>query len=459
MGISSSLLIGVSGLTSNAEAMSVISNNIANVNTTAYKRNSASFQQLVSGQTKNGATGNFNGTGVVNRTRQFITQEGAALRTGQATDLTIAGNGFFIVANKNSGLSETDVRQFTRLGDFQPDLEGYLRNSGGQYLLGWPQDSDGNFDYDVADINTLQPIKVTGLTGIGLKSTTVAVGANLDTTTAISTGVATYNAVTKNMAQYAVNNTTGTKPDFEISIPVIDSKGGTRTLTLSVLKSNTPNQWFAEIRGKPSEIAGSADGLISSGTLAFKPDGTFDLANSNLFGAGLTKLTIGASAATTGTRWAAALGIEDNTFTFDFTTGLRQNAATTQVNNVTSNGNATGNLASLSVSNDGALSAVFDNGAVVGLSTIGLATFNNADGLSVGSGGAFNQTTESGNFNLKIPGLGGAGIIGSKQLEASNVDLTSEFTGLITTQRAYSASSKIITTADQMLDELINIKR
>ena len=95
----------------------------------------------------------------------------------------------------------------------------------------------------------------------------------------------------------------------------------------------------------------------------------------------------------------------------------------------------------------------------MGLATIALATFNNSDGLSVSTGGSLNQTFDSGNFNLKVPGLGGAGIVASRQLEASNVDLTSEFTGLITTQRAYSASSKIITTADQMLDELISIKR
>lgn len=105
------------------------------------------------------------------------------------------------------------------------------------------------------------------------------------------------------------------------------------------------------------------------------------------------------------------------------------------------------------------MSAVFDNGAVIGIATIAIADFNNADGLSVSSGGSLSQTFASGNFNLKIAGTGGAGAVASRQLEASNVDLTSEFTGLITTQRAYSASSKIITTADQMLDELINIKR
>ena len=143
MGISASLLIGVSGLTSNAEAMSTISNNIANVNTTAYKRNGTSFQQLVAGKTTDGSTGAFNGSGVVNKIRQFISQSGSLQRTNQSTDLAVSGNGFFVVADKVKGLTPTDVRSFTRLGDFQPDEEGYLKNSNGQYLLGWPQDGRG----------------------------------------------------------------------------------------------------------------------------------------------------------------------------------------------------------------------------------------------------------------------------------------------------------------------------
>ena len=465
MGISASLLIGVSGLTSNAEAMSTISNNIANVNTTAYKRNGTSFQQLVAGKTTDGSTGAFNGSGVVNKIRQFISQSGSLQRTNQSTDLAVSGNGFFVVADKVKGLTPTDVRSFTRLGDFQPDEEGYLKNSNGQYLLGWPQDGQGNIDYDVADLTKLQPIKVTGLSGIAVKSTTVSIGANLNDATPVSTGAATYAATpvgvlpAKNMAQYAANPANGTKPDFEISIPITDSKGNTRTLTLSVLKKGA-NEWFGEVRGVDAELADDTNGLITSGLIKFTPDGTLDMANTTLFGAaGATKLDIGASSATTGIRWATGPGIENTSLTFDLKTALRQNAGTTQVNNITSDGKATGKLQDVNVASNGTLSAVFDNGSVIGISTVAIASFNNADGLSVSSGGSLSQTFASGGYNLKIPGLGGAGTVASKQLEASNVDLTSEFTGLITTQRAYSASSKIITTADQMLDELINIKR
>jgi flagellar hook protein FlgE len=465
MGIGSSLLIGVSGLSSNAEAMSTISNNIANVNTTAYKKNGTSFQQLVAGKTSDGATGAFNGTGVVNKIRQFISQAGTLQRTNQPTDLAVAGNGFFVVSDKSTGLTPTDVRSFTRLGDFQADPAGYLKNSNGQYLLGWPQDTLGNIDYDVSDLNKLSPIKVTGLSGIAVKSTAVSVGANINDATAISADAAIYTntptppATVNNMALYAADPTKGTKPDFEISIPVIDSKGNTRSLTLSVLKK-AANEWYAEIRGKDAELAGDTNGLITAGLLKFTPDGTLDAANSTLFGAaGAKQLTIGASSAGTGLRWASTLGVDSLTLNFDLATAFRQNAGVTQVTNVTTDGKATGNLQEIAVDSSGTVSAVFNNGAVVGLATIALATFNNSDGLSVSTGGSLNQTFDSGNFNLKVPGLGGAGIVASRQLEASNVDLTSEFTGLITTQRAYSASSKIITTADQMLDELISIKR
>jgi flagellar hook protein FlgE len=261
------------------------------------------------------------------------------------------------------------------------------------------------------------------------------------------------------MAQYNANPTTGTQPDFEMSIPIIDSKGNTRNLTLSVLKK-AANEWYGEIRGLDAELDGDSNGLISSGLIKFTQDGTLDAANTTVFGAtGATSLAIGASSATTGLRWASGLGVEDAALSFDLASGLRQIAAANQVNNVTADGKATGKLQEISVTPDGTLSAVFDNGAIVGIATIAIATFNNADGLSVGSGASLSQTVLSGNFNLKVPGEGGAGVVASKQLESSNVDLTSEFTGLITTQRAYSASSKIITTADQMLDELINIKR
>ena len=134
-------------------------------------------------------------------------------------------------------------------------------------------------------------------------------------------------------------------------------------------------------------------------------------------------------------------------------------ASQSTLNASNSDGANVGNVIGVEVSEDGIVSAIFDNSEVRQIAKIGIATFANPDGLAAVSGNAYRATIPSGEFVIKQPGVGGAGEIAPGTLEASTVDLSAEFTGLITTQKAYSASSKIITTADQMLEELINIKR
>jgi flagellar hook protein FlgE len=129
------------------------------------------------------------------------------------------------------------------------------------------------------------------------------------------------------------------------------------------------------------------------------------------------------------------------------------------VNSLNPDGATVGNVTGVEVTEDGKVSALLDNGLVRLVAQIGLATFPNPDELAAVSGNAYSQSSRSGEYSIKQPKLGGAGLIESSALEASNVDLGTEFTSLIVTQRAYSASSKIIVTADQMLEELINIKR
>jgi len=129
------------------------------------------------------------------------------------------------------------------------------------------------------------------------------------------------------------------------------------------------------------------------------------------------------------------------------------------VNSLNPNGSTVGAVLRAEVAEDGKVSAIFDNGQIRLLGQIGIATFPNPDGLDAVTGNAYVETSRSGEYSVKQPKLGGAGSVESYALEASNVDLATEFTNLIVTQRAYSASSKVITTSDQMLDELINIKR
>jgi len=158
-------------------------------------------------------------------------------------------------------------------------------------------------------------------------------------------------------------------------------------------------------------------------------------------------------------KWATSLGVASQEVVVDLNAGLTQYAEITELDSVTSNGTGLGSLANIEIDKDGFVNAIFDNGVTRRVAQVAVATFPNADGLKSLSGNTYLASDESGTFNLKTPGTGGAGLLAAATLEASTVDLSTEFTGLITTQRAYSASSKIITTADEMLEELIRIKR
>ena len=157
--------------------------------------------------------------------------------------------------------------------------------------------------------------------------------------------------------------------------------------------------------------------------------------------------------------WATITGAASQPLNIDLQTGLKQFANNFGVTSVTADGVPPGDLVGLIVENDGFLTAQFSNGRARPLYQIPLATFLNPNGLQADTGGSFRTTLESGLYNINASNSGGAGKIASGVLEASNVDLAAEFTSLITTQRAYSASSKIITTADEMLEELLRIKR
>jgi flagellar hook protein FlgE len=270
------------------------------------------------------------------------------------------------------------------------------------------------------------------------------------------------------MASYANNPTGGTKPDFSVDMNVIDSAGGSHKFTMAFLKNSAnPNEWSAEIYAVPAsdvlEAAGKPPGQVAQGLVKFNQNGSIDLANSTLFGAAGSPATISLGASAAGAagatpRWALAQGIAANTVDFDLTK-LTQYADASTVNSVTPNGASVGTVVGVDVSEDGIVSAIFDNSQVRQIAKIGIATFPNADGLKAISGNAYLASLPAGQMVIKEAGLGGAGKVSPSSLESSTVDLSSEFTGLISTQKAYSASSKIITTADQMLDELINIIR
>lgn len=482
MSINSALLAGVSGLAANSAALSAISQNIANVNTIGYKRAQGEFQTMVNAQNQGSG---YSAGGVMSTTRNFISQAGQLQRTSSSTDLGISGSGFFVVTERSENLTPADTRLFTRAGAFRVDEMGYLKNTGGLYLQGWPVDSEGNINTDPSDLNRLRSINVGTVGGTAEATTRVQLNANLRSSQVVSpealavttAGPNAYDPASNSMAMWDPETGTGVRPDFELTIPVSDSKGGQRSLAVSFLKSDVPNQWYAEIRAIPADDvvtgAGLTNGQLRSGLIAFTQDGRLDVPAMQALGAAAlfddpeaASLTFGASdsgAPAAGEfRWADELGIQNQTITFDLNAsagGLTQYDSASVVQATLTNGTAFGNLTDIQINEEGFVTAIFDNGVMRKIAQVALATFPSPDSLNPVNGNAYRVTQGSGTYNLKAPGSGGAGFIGASQLEASTVDLSTEFTGLITTQRAYSASSKIITTADEMLEELLRIKR
>jgi len=461
MSINSAMLAGVSGLVANSSALAAISDNIANVNTVAYKRNQVNFANVVTAQA---VKGKYSAGGVQGITRQFVSQQGLIQTSGSATDLAISGDGFFIVAEKGAGLTSADTRAFTRQGSFSVDADGYLVNDAGLYLQGWPVQADGSYNVNPSDVNNMNSINVKNLGAAVTATTEVAVSANLNAAGVVSAGEATYaNGTAFSMADFAANPATGTRPDFVIEMNLTDSQGGSRKVGMAFLKDNaaTGNVWHAEIYAIPAtdvDVAGRP-GQLRAGQVMFNSDGTINLATTTLFGAaGATPQVVLNASGGAQPNWADSEGIGAQTIALDLT-NITQYAQTSTVNSIGSNGAGVGSIVAIDVNEDGIVSAIYDNSQIRAVAKVGIATFPNADGLAQVSGNAYRPTLAAGELTIKEAGLGGAGKISPSSLEASTVDLSAEFTGLIQTQKAYSASSKIITTADQMLEELINIKR
>jgi flagellar hook protein FlgE len=460
MSINSALLAGASGLIANSSALGAISDNIANVNTVGYKRASATFTPMYESR----GIARYTAAGVNSSAKLAISESGLLTAGSSATDLAIAGKGFFVVRDSPSATAADPV-SFTRAGRFSPDSSGDLRNDAGKYLSGWPVASDGTVTSNPSDLNALETINLSSIGGAAEATTTLAINANLLAGQSVSASEATYAAGVS-----ATNMASGTiTADFQRSIPIYDSQGGVKTMTISLMKSSTPNQWHAEIHMTPaSDVttgAGLVDGQVATGTLAFDPEGRIDSTNTTLptsldFLSSTNAAALGASEF----QWGSATGVAAQTVALDFGSptasgGFTQFDSPSALYSTTVNGSAFGNFAGVEVDDSGFVFAKFTNGIVRKIYQLPIATFINPDGLEAESGGSYSVTPDSGAFTLNAPGLGSAGGIAASTLENSNVDLATEFTNLITTQRAYSASSKIITTADEMLDEAIRMKR
>ncbi len=266
----------------------------------------------------------------------------------------------------------------------------------------------------------------------------------------------------------ATNMASGTiTPDFQRSVQIVDSQGGNKTMTYSFLKNGIANEWQVEVHIEPASNALSSahpDGIVAYGTMAFNTDGTWNASGTSLYDGTGSAISASSGDYSVTVQWDTSLGLADNTISLDFGTdasndGLTQFDTASNLISSTVDGSIFGALKGVSVNEDGVVTALFDNGTKRDIYKLPIADFPNPNGLGSQNGNAYIQTDASGDFNLLESGIGGSGTVVPSSLESSTVDLAEEFSNMIVTQRAYSASGKIITTADEMLDELIRLKR
>ena len=433
MSLYSALYAGVSGLSAQATAMATVADNITNINTVGYKSEEAQFRTLVSGGK---IASSYAAGGVAAAPQAMISKQGVLQASGSQTDLGINGSGFFVTRD---GTGADDAVSYTRSGSFKPDDQGFLSNAAGYYLQGWRLDNLGQY-VNNGSLGSLTPVRVSELTGTATPTTKIEMRINLQSTQAASTAV------------YAAGDmAAGTiAPHFSRSAQIYDAQGGAHDVTIGFLKTG-PNTWLSEIYAVPASDVTAAGGLLASGSVSFNPDGSLNKVGSSpaLFGT----LAIG------WTNSAGSVPVQMQLGSDGGLDGLTQFGGTSAMISSNVDGGMLGNVASVQISESGIVSAVFDNGATRAVFQLPLATVQNPDGLTRLPGNNYALSDASGNVAINSPGALGAGEIAASTLEASTVDLAQEFTNMIRFQRAYSASSKIITTVDEMLQEVSALKR
>jgi flagellar hook protein FlgE len=446
MSLYAALFTGVTGLNAQTQSMAMISDNIANVSTVGYKRATARFNTLV---TDSGSAETYSPAGVRASAFRTIGQQGQIATTQSNTDIAVTGNGFIVVNTQPTASTDASIL-YTRAGSFTPDAVGNLRNSAGYFLQGWALDVNGAIPAAAADLSSLTTVNVGQLSGSASATTGVEIGSNLDATESI------YGAA------YAVNDmANGTvTPQFFRNFVVYDALGTSHEMTVGYLKTGI-NTWATEVYpAVPAEVATGATAL-ASGNVIFNGDATLDADNA-LTTLGTYNATTSQLASTLNITWTN--GANTSSIALDWGTnnlndGLTQFASGYNVAYINQNGSAVGLLSGVTIDDQGLITASFTNGDSQALYKLPLSTFADPSSLAGEEGNAWKATKASGDFNLREAETGGAGKYASSALEASNVDIAQEFTDMIVTQRAYSANTRVITTADEMLEELIRLKR
>ncbi|MBI5642841.1 MAG: flagellar hook protein FlgE [Deltaproteobacteria bacterium] len=548
----SALYTGVSGLNANMSELSVIGNNISNVNTVGFKSSRVNFEDILS-QTLTGSSNQI-GVGVTVSSIQKMFTQGDFETTSNELDMAISGDGFFVVEDPVLGTT-----YYSRAGQFELDKDGYIVNQDGLRLQGYVADTSGELTNTLTDLQlttkTIDPSATTStdltanldsnssITGFvftsgtddvirfSIDGGTTYLTASLVTDGGLSSGSAytgeevaaavqaaleaangaadTYTVTYDDQTGYfTVTNDTGNAnsllldwgnaastassllgyststaalaagststsaaaagafslsqagdtSNFSTPITVYDSLGNSHVVTMYFRKSSLDStgntwEWYAVV-DEADSTSGTTE-IQAQGTVSFDSSGALYSESAVTYATGGFDFTGGAA--------------QNQSISFDFgtstveggtgTDGTTQYATSSGVSSLTQDGYSSGSLESISIDQDGVITGTFSNGKELTLAQVVLASFSNSGGLASAGSNLYTETYESGQALYGEAGSSGRGTVQSSTLELSNVDIAEEFVNMITAQRGFQANSKVITTTDEVLAEIVNLKR
>ncbi len=460
-----SLYSGVSGMQNHQTRLDVIGNNVANVNTTGFKRGRVNFHDMISQQLSGAASpttevGGVNpkevGLGVMVASIDTIFTQGNLQSTGVSTDVAIQGNGFFVLKNGEETF-------YSRAGAFGVDSEGTLVNpANGMRVQGWMAEelngemilnTAGSTEDLIIPVGTKDPAKAT-------ENVNFACNLNKNTPEILD----------------GASEADIAKGTWTTEQKIYDSFGNTHMLSVSFTRvTGNPNQWQATVLIDPDNAdttqtrvgLGTTDGTANTFLVNFDNTGTLlsvtDSAGNVTNPEGEIVLQASfnvpeANADEAGNPYRQTLNINLGTIGSQKNT-ITQSASQSSTKAYYQDGYTMGYLDNFKIDSSGIITGVYSNGTNRVIGQIALATFTNQGGLEKAGENTYVESNNSGLANIGTSGIAGKGSMLAGALEMSNVDLTEQFTDMIVTQRGFQASSKTIQTADTLLDTVLNLKR
>jgi flagellar hook protein FlgE len=411
----------LSGLTAAQKQLQAVSNNLANIDTDGYKDGTLTFSDVFSqvGSTNGSGDPIQVGSGVSVASMDSNFTDGTVSSTGTASNMALSGNGFFVTKGSSG------VQEYTRAGDFTTNKSGQLVTPNGDLVQGYPA-----VDGVVNTSASLQALQVSNLTTPAVASTTVGITANITSGTAIG------DAATSSTA------------------PIYDSLGTEHTLSVSYTKT-AANTWTYTVTIPTADLPAPAvppaitpvNTTVATGTMTFDSNGALTGPVETPATAttpavlGVSPITIAAFA-----DGASAMTLNWNMSDAAGNPTITQNSSASSTTATSTDGLPSGTLSSYAVDSDGTVEGTFSNGKTLALGQIAVASFANNQGLASVGNNSYEPSNASGSAVIGVAGAGGRGTITGGSLEASNVDIATEFSKLIVAQQAYSANAKAVTT-------------